>query len=84
MGIIILAVLGGVTGWLAAIIMFTEDLRQIAQNVVAGMIAALLVGELANTSPVMEGINAGAILPAFVASLAALVVLHIIRSRAAT
>ena len=44
MGLVFLVVLGGILGWLAAIINRTENARGMLRNLVAGVGGALLTG----------------------------------------
>ena len=44
MGVVFLVVVGGIFGWLAAIIMRTEDTRGILLNIAAGIGGALATG----------------------------------------
>ena len=44
MGVVFLVVVGGTLGWLAAIVMRTEDARGIGRNVAAGIAGALVTG----------------------------------------
>jgi uncharacterized membrane protein YeaQ/YmgE (transglycosylase-associated protein family) len=55
MGLVFLVVVGGMLGWLAAIVMRMEDTRGIAQNVAVGIAGALVAGLVVH--PLLGGGN---------------------------
>ena len=59
MGLVFLLVIGGLLGWLAAIIMRAETRRGIAFNIAAGiagaLVAGLVIGPLLGRGNLLEG-----------------------------
>ena len=59
MGLVLLVVVGGALGWLAAIIMRTESARGIGLNVLAGiggaLVAGLIVSPLVGSGGLLDG-----------------------------
>jgi uncharacterized membrane protein YeaQ/YmgE (transglycosylase-associated protein family) len=70
MGVIVWLIVGGIVGWLASIIMKTNEQQGIILNIVVGIIGAFLAGFVGGRS-----INAGISMGSFVASLIGAVVL---------
>ena len=79
MGLILLIVVGGILGWLASIVMRTDDRQGIALNVAVGIAGALLAGILTNGDSILAGISAFALLLALAGSIALLAVLNLFR-----
>ncbi|NVD45180.1 GlsB/YeaQ/YmgE family stress response membrane protein [Qipengyuania atrilutea] len=77
MGLLLLIVVGGILGWLTAIIMQSEGSRQIAINALAGMMGALIVGNAANGSIAWSGLSAVAFLLGCIGALAGIVIANV-------
>ncbi len=61
-GLIVLIVVGGVLGWLAAIVVRREDHQGILLNVAFGVAGALIAGLLSNSEPILYGLSARSLL----------------------
>lgn len=81
MGLIILLALGCVTGWLAAILMRTEDMQSVVVNIAAASAASLALGIGTSSGSVFQGISVAALLFAFLGAIAAVTMLAISRSK---
>lgn len=80
MGLIVLAVIGSVTGWLGAILMRSENMQTVGQNVAVSVLAALVAGTLASSGSVAAGIGAAALVAAFLGSIVSLSALQALRN----
>lgn len=78
MGLVLLIVVGGILGWLAAIIVESEGSRQVSVNAFAGAIGALIVGNAANGSIAWSGLSAAAFLLGCLGAVAAIVAANVI------
>jgi uncharacterized membrane protein YeaQ/YmgE (transglycosylase-associated protein family) len=80
MNLIIMLIVGGVLGWLASLVMRTDDQQGIIMNVVVGVVGAVLAGYL--LTPFLGGapITTGAfdIKSLFVSFMGAVVLLAIV------
>ncbi len=81
MGLIILIVVGGVMGWLAAILMQIENDQHILQNMVAGIAGAVIVGLLVSSESVVGAVSADTLLWAVLGSSVAATLVHQVRCR---
>jgi uncharacterized membrane protein YeaQ/YmgE (transglycosylase-associated protein family) len=86
MGLVFLVVLGGVLGWLAAIINSSDNGRGLALNVAAGIGGALLTGlvlaPLLGAGSILEGAyEVDGLLTALAGSLVVLVAVNLLRDR---
>lgn len=75
MGIIVWLVIGGIVGWLASIIMKTNDQQGIVMNVVVGLVGAVIGGWLLGPLLGAGSINDGITVMTFVVSLIGAVIL---------
>lgn len=83
-GALFLLVVGGILGWLASVVLKAETGRVIALNVAAGIAGAFLAAEVVNpllgASDILAGnYGTGAVLLAFVGSLAVLAIFNAVR-----
>jgi uncharacterized membrane protein YeaQ/YmgE (transglycosylase-associated protein family) len=86
MGVVFLVVVGGILGWLAAIIMHTEDPRGVLFNVAAGMGGALATGlvvaPMLGLGSVLEGQHSIAgLLTALAGAIVLLFAVNLLRTR---
>jgi len=73
MALILLALIGGVLGWIGSIVVRVEDRDGILRLMGASTAGALVVGLLTNNGSVLGGLRLEALAAAFVAALLALV-----------
>lgn len=86
MGVVFLVVVGAVLGWLATIIMRTENARGITFNVLAGiggaLIAGLVVSPLLGRGGLLEGTyNPDGLLISLLGSAFVLLLVNLLRGR---
>jgi uncharacterized membrane protein YeaQ/YmgE (transglycosylase-associated protein family) len=86
MGLVFLVVLGGILGWLAAIINSSENARGVALNVAAGIGGALLTGlvlaPLLGVGSILDGAyRIDGLLTALAGSLVVLIAVNVLRDR---
>ena len=86
MGLVFLVVLGGILGWLAAIINSSDQARGLALNVAAGIAGALLTGlvlaPLLGIGSMLDGAyRVDGLLTALAGSLVVLVAVNVLRDR---
>ena len=86
MGLVFLLVIGGLLGWLAAIIMRAESNRGIAFNVAVGiagaLLAGLVVGPMLGRGNLLEGIySVDGLLVAFAGTVLFLFLVNMFRGR---
>jgi uncharacterized membrane protein YeaQ/YmgE (transglycosylase-associated protein family) len=86
MGVVFLVVLGSILGWLAAIIMRTENRRGILLNIGAGIGGALLtgfvIGPLLGLGHVLDGQQSAAgLLTALAGAIVLLFAVNLLRDR---
>ena len=86
MGLVFLIVLGGILGWLAAIINSADNARGIGRNVAAGIGGALLTGlvltPLLGVGSILDGpYRVDGLLTALAGSLVVLVAVNFLRDR---
>ena len=86
MGLVFLVVLGGILGWLAAIINSSDNGRALALNVAAGIAGALLTGlvlaPLLGVGSILDGAyRVDGLLTALAGSLVVLVAVNVLRDR---
>lgn len=86
MGVVFLVVVGGAFGWLAAIVMRTEDTRGILLNVAAGIGGALvtgfLVAPLLGLGHILDGRHSIAgLLTALAGAIVLLLAVNLLRTR---
>lgn len=79
MGLIILIVVGATLGWLASIVMRTDDRQGILMNVAVGIAGALVAGAVTNQGSILGGISASALLLSFAGTLTLLAVVNLFR-----
>ena len=89
MGLVFLIVLGGILGWLAAIINRAEDARGMWLNVAAGIggacLAGLVIGKLLGFGTILDGRNSvNGLMTALAGSVAVLVAVNLMRNRQST
>jgi len=86
MGLVFLLVIGGLLGWLAAIIMRAETRRGIAFNIAAGiagaLVAGLVIGPLLGRGNLLEGTySVDGLLVAFAGTVLFLFLVNMFRGR---
>ena len=86
MGLVFLVVLGGILGWLAAIINRAENARGMLLNIAAGIGGALLTGlvlaPLLGVGSILDGAySVDGLLTALAGSLVVLVAVNLLRDR---
>ena len=86
MGLVFLVVVGGILGWLAAIVMRADGARDVALNVAAGIAGALLtglvVGPLLGFGNILEGrYNVDALLASLGGTIVLLLAINLFRDR---
>ena len=86
MGVVFLIVVGGILGWLAAIIMRIEEARGIWRNVTAGiggaLVTGLVVGPLLGVGTVLDGRHSiTGLLTALAGSIVLLLAVNLLRIR---
>ena len=79
MGLIILIVVGAILGWLASIVMRTDDRQGILLNVAVGISGALVAGAVTNHGSILSGISATALLLSFAGTLVLLALVNLFR-----
>lgn len=82
MGLLLLIVIGAVSGWLATIILRIEDTRGILVNVGVGVVAALVAGVVAGSGVLLGAIGGTALLWSLASTVLALTVFNFVRRRA--
>ncbi len=78
MGILAFLVLGGVAGWIASLVMGTDERQGLFLNVVVGIVGALIGGVLMNMFGT-AGVTGFNLYSLFVATLGAVVLLWLVR-----
>jgi len=78
MGLIMWLIVGGIVGWLASIIMKTNEQQGIVLNVAVGIAGSFLAG-LVGARSINAGINIGSILVSIVGAVALLALVNLIR-----
>jgi len=86
MGVVFLIVVGGILGWLAAIIMRVEDARGIGRNVAAGIggaiVTGFLVGPLLGFGHILDGRHSIAgLLTALAGAIVLLLAVNLLQKR---
>ena len=86
MGLVFLVVIGGILGWLAAIIMRAEDARGMVLNVVAGiggaLMTGLVIGPLFGFGNILDGrYDVDGLLTALAGSVVVLFAVNLLRNR---
>jgi uncharacterized membrane protein YeaQ/YmgE (transglycosylase-associated protein family) len=86
MGLVFLVVLGGILGWLAAIVNRSENLRGVALNVAAGiggaLVTGLVVGPLLGFGDIAQGrYSVDGLLTALAGSIIVLLAVNMLRDR---
>jgi uncharacterized membrane protein YeaQ/YmgE (transglycosylase-associated protein family) len=86
MGLVFLLMVGGLLGWLAAIIMRAETSRGIAFNIAAGiagaLVAGLVIGPLLGRGNLLEGTySVDGLLVAFAGTVVFLFMVNMFRGR---
>jgi len=82
MGIIAFLVLGGIAGWIASMLMGTDELQGIVGNVIVGIVGALIGGLVFNAfgSVGVTGFNLYSLLVATLGAVLSLWLLRVIRT----
>ena len=80
MGFLVLIAVGGILGWLAAILSRSDDRRGMILNVAVGVIGAVAAGALGSSAPLAAGLSATALLLGIVAASALLCAVNVARS----
>jgi len=70
MALLVLTLMGSVIGWIATIIARIEDRGGILKHIAIGMIAAVVIGIIANDGGFLGGLSAMACVAAFIGSSA--------------
>ena len=86
MGLVFLVVVGGILGWLAAIIMRAEDTRGVMLNVTAGiggaLVTGLVIGPLFGSGNILDGrYDVDGLLTALAGSVVVLFAVNLLRNR---
>jgi uncharacterized membrane protein YeaQ/YmgE (transglycosylase-associated protein family) len=86
MGVVFLIVVGGILGWLAAIIMRTEDARGIRRNIAVGIGGALatgfVIGPLLGLGHILDGRHSIAgLLTALAGAIVLLLAVNLLQKR---
>lgn len=81
MALLVLIVLGATLGWLASILARTEAPGSILRQVMLGMIASVVAGEIANDGTMIGSLSFLSLGVALAACVAVLVLYHAIFSR---
>ncbi|WP_095012308.1 GlsB/YeaQ/YmgE family stress response membrane protein [Tsuneonella mangrovi] len=79
MGVLVLLAVGAVLGWLASILARADDQAGILINVGLGLIAALVIGDLANSGSILLGLTPMALVAAFCGAIALLTGFNLLR-----
>lgn len=82
MGLLILVVVGALLGWLATIILRTEDGRTILTNALVGVLGSLVTGLIAGNGAVFGTVSGAALLWAVLGSIVTIALFNIVRQRA--
>lgn len=77
MGFLVLIAVGGILGWLAAILSRSDDRRDMIFNVAVGVIGAVAAGALGSSAPLAAGLSATALLLGIVAASALLCAVNV-------
>ncbi|MFA6218729.1 MAG: GlsB/YeaQ/YmgE family stress response membrane protein [Erythrobacter sp.] len=83
MGLLILAALGAVLGWLAAIVLRIEDGRPILSHMIAGIAGSLLAGLFIGNASIVGGVSAMVLLWAVPGAVVAIAGFTLLRQRLA-
>ena len=78
MGVIVWLIVGGLVGWLASIIMKTNEQQGILLNVVVGIAGAFLAGLVGGRS-INSGISIGTFLTSLIGAVVLLALVNLIR-----
>ena len=78
MGFIVWLIVGGIVGWLASIIMKTNEQQGIILNVAVGIVGAFLAG-LVGARSINAGITIGSILMSIVGAVVLLALINLVR-----
>jgi len=78
MGLIMWLIVGGIVGWLASIIMKTNEQQGIVLNVAVGIAGSFLAG-LVGARSINAGISIGSILVSIVGAVALLALVNLVR-----
>jgi uncharacterized membrane protein YeaQ/YmgE (transglycosylase-associated protein family) len=86
MGIILALIIGGIIGWLASIVMRTNAQQGILLNIVVGIVGSLLGSFLLGRffgadGTIMNSLDAGTLIAAFVGALLLLAVVNLFTRR---
>ena len=86
MGLVFLVVVGGMLGWLAAIIIQADDsrgtLRNIGVGIAGALLAGLIVAPLLGNGNILEGrYSVGGIVIGLVGAIAVLLAVNLLRNR---
>ena len=80
--IIVWVIIGGVAGWLASIVMKTNQSQGLLADIVVGIIGGLIGGWLLTALGVggaVTGLNLGSLLTAFIGAVILLAILRLVR-----
>ena len=78
MGLIMWLIVGGIVGWLASMIMKTNEQQGIVLNVAVGIAGSFLAG-LVGARSINAGISIGSILVSIVGAVALLALVNLVR-----
>lgn len=82
MGLLVLAALGALLGWLFTIVTQSETRDDILCHCGAGVVGAVLAGALGNSASIMQGVSGAALLLAIVGAATAIAAIKAVRVRA--
>ena len=81
MALLLLITVGVTAGWLASIVARTEATGAILRQMGTGLVVSLVVGLIMNSGTVLGGLSMMALVAAVAATVAALVLYHVIMGR---
>lgn len=79
LGIIAWLIIGGLIGWVASMIMRTNDQQGILLNVVVGIVGAFLAGLIVNGGSINDDISLTSILVSLVGAVVLLGIVNLVR-----
>ncbi len=78
-GLIVVAVVGGIIGWLASIVTRTDAQQGVLLNIAVGIVGALIAGLLVPGYSILNGISLQSTLASFAGAVALLAIVNLVR-----
>ena len=78
-GIIVWLVIGGVVGWLASLVMWTDAQQGILLNIVVGIVGAFIGGLIFSGGSINQGLSVTSFIVSLVGAIILLAVVNLVR-----